>query len=200
MSVFSERLSDARKEKNIPQKAAAADLGVSQALLSHYEKGIRECSPGFIARAAAYYDVSADYLLGLSDKPHNMNTVFAEEEQPLDGEDVSQTVFRALVWLSKEAGKLSPECVSRIMDAYAFALYQSARILMSEGKMTEQFVKLSPEAEWLTAVAELSELRALEKAVGKTTGRIETCPLCVQTVLRKCEDAIRRNINQLHVE
>ena len=32
-----------RKERGITQKQAAEDLGVSQALLSHYEKGIREC-------------------------------------------------------------------------------------------------------------------------------------------------------------
>ena len=31
-----------RKERGLSQKQAAADLGVSQALLSHYEKGIRE--------------------------------------------------------------------------------------------------------------------------------------------------------------
>ena len=31
-----------RKERGITQKQAAEDLGVSQALLSHYEKGIRE--------------------------------------------------------------------------------------------------------------------------------------------------------------
>ena len=30
-----------RKERVITQKQAAEDLGVSQALLSHYEKGIR---------------------------------------------------------------------------------------------------------------------------------------------------------------
>ena len=33
-----------RKERGITQKQAAEDLGVSQALLSHYEKGIRECA------------------------------------------------------------------------------------------------------------------------------------------------------------
>ena len=37
------RLSSLRKEKGLSQKEAAAGLGVSQALLSHYENGIREC-------------------------------------------------------------------------------------------------------------------------------------------------------------
>ncbi len=46
------------------QKQAAADLGISQALLSHYEKGIRECGLDFLVKTAEYYDVTTDYLLG----------------------------------------------------------------------------------------------------------------------------------------
>jgi transcriptional regulator with XRE-family HTH domain len=63
---FSKRLTLLRKEKGITQKQAAQDLNVSQALLSHYEKGIRECGLEFVARACEYYKVSSDYLLGLS--------------------------------------------------------------------------------------------------------------------------------------
>lgn len=53
-----------RKEKGLSQKKAANDLNISQALLSHYEKGIRECGLDFVVRVADYYDVSCDYLLG----------------------------------------------------------------------------------------------------------------------------------------
>ena len=42
------RLSSLRKEKGLSQKEAAAGLGVSQALLSHYENGIRECGLDFL--------------------------------------------------------------------------------------------------------------------------------------------------------
>ncbi len=58
-----------RKERNISQKQAAADLGVSQALLSHYEKGIRECGLDFLVKTADYYNVSCDYLLGRCAEP-----------------------------------------------------------------------------------------------------------------------------------
>ena len=53
-----------RKERGLSQKQVANDLGISQALLSHYEKGIRECGLEFVVRCAAYYGVSCDYLLG----------------------------------------------------------------------------------------------------------------------------------------
>lgn len=55
-----------RKERGITQKQAAADLGISQAQLSHYEKGIRECGLEFVVQVADYYGVSCDYLLGRS--------------------------------------------------------------------------------------------------------------------------------------
>lgn len=55
-----------RKEKGISQKDAACKLQISQALLSHYEKGIRECGLDFLLRTADFYQVSCDYLLGRS--------------------------------------------------------------------------------------------------------------------------------------
>lgn len=46
-SDFPRVLTLLRKEKHLSQKEAASALGVSQALLSHYEKGIRECGLDF---------------------------------------------------------------------------------------------------------------------------------------------------------
>ena len=61
-----------RKERGISQKHAASDLQISQALLSHYEKGIRECGLEFLVKVADYYDVSCDYLLGRSPDPNGL--------------------------------------------------------------------------------------------------------------------------------
>ncbi len=66
---FPETLSALRRERNISQRCAAAELGISQALLSHYENGAREPGLGFVCRACDYYGVNADYLLGRSERP-----------------------------------------------------------------------------------------------------------------------------------
>lgn len=66
---FPETLSALRREKNISQRKAAADLNISQALLSHYENGAREPGLAFVCKACDYYGVSADYLLCRSDLP-----------------------------------------------------------------------------------------------------------------------------------
>ena len=53
-----------RRSRGLSQREAAAGLGVSQALLSHYENGVREPGLGFVVRVCDYYGVSADELLG----------------------------------------------------------------------------------------------------------------------------------------
>ena len=64
---FSQTMSALRRERGLSQRAAAADLRISQALLSHYENGAREPGLDFLCRACEYYGVSADYLLGRTD-------------------------------------------------------------------------------------------------------------------------------------
>ena len=61
---FSRTLSLLRQEKGISQRQAAKELGISQALLSHYENGAREPGLVFVVKACDFYNVSADFLLG----------------------------------------------------------------------------------------------------------------------------------------
>lgn len=61
---FSRTLSLLRQEKGISQRTAAKELEISQALLSHYENGIREPGLLFVTRACDFYNVTADFLLG----------------------------------------------------------------------------------------------------------------------------------------
>lgn len=79
-SSFARIITLLRKERGLSQKKASADLGVSQALLSHYEKGIRECGLDFVVKIADYYDVSCDYLLGRT--PHRSGAKISVEDIP----------------------------------------------------------------------------------------------------------------------
>lgn len=63
-SEFPRTLSLLRQEKKVSQRTAAEALGISQALLSHYENGVREPGLAFVVKACDYYGVSADFLLG----------------------------------------------------------------------------------------------------------------------------------------
>lgn len=82
-----------RKERGISQKFAASKLGISQALLSHYEKGIRECGLDFLVRCASFYDVSCDYLLGRS--PDRTGKQLTVEDIPDPDSMGKENVFKA---------------------------------------------------------------------------------------------------------
>ncbi len=95
VSSFPRLLTLLRKERGISQKEAAAELQVSQALLSHYEKGIRQCGLDFVVRAADFYNVSCDYLLGrTADKS---GTMIAVEEIPDSDSAVGDQKMRGSV-------------------------------------------------------------------------------------------------------
>ena len=66
---FHETLARLRRARGVSQRQVAADLGISQALLSHYENGAREPGLAFVCRVCDYYGVSADYLLCRSESP-----------------------------------------------------------------------------------------------------------------------------------
>ena len=61
---FARTLALLRHERGISQRQAAETLGISQALLSHYENGVREPGLNFVVKACDFYNVSADFLLG----------------------------------------------------------------------------------------------------------------------------------------
>ena len=116
LSDFSRILTHLRKEKGVSQKTAAEHLGVSQSLLSHYEKGIRECGLLFLVRAADYYGVTVDYLLGRSyDK--NGKSISVDEVPDEDvGNKGNIGVRNMMATLNK---KLICNSVSIIMDTLA---------------------------------------------------------------------------------
>lgn len=130
---FALRLTDLRKEKNLSQKEAASCLGVSQALLSHYEKGIRECGLDFLRRACDFYDVTADYMLGLSDNRHGLNDIYTKSELPTDSEIRIKTLFRALVSLSEKLSASGDTAGNRLSEEMLLSVYRFALLSVKYG-------------------------------------------------------------------
>ena len=123
MSVaFSAKLSMLRKEKDLTQRQAAADLGISQALLSHYENGIRECNLDFVEKAARYYGVSADYLLGLTETKAQTDALFGDGGDESDAEVSEKTLLHAVRQLSAAAETAGARAKSRFLDYFSLAV------------------------------------------------------------------------------
>lgn len=62
-----ERLKELRIEKSLTQQQVAVLLGITQRAYSHYEIGDREPSIEMLKKICQLFEVSADYLIGLTD-------------------------------------------------------------------------------------------------------------------------------------
>lgn len=67
METIAERVARMRKEKGITQAEMAELLGVSQSVVSDYERGALRLHGELIVRVAEILSVSADELLGLAE-------------------------------------------------------------------------------------------------------------------------------------
>ncbi|MDF2988565.1 MAG: transcriptional regulator, family [Eubacterium sp.] len=67
MSVFAERIKDLRDKRGHTQEEVGRAVGKSREAVSKYEIGEREPDLTAVATLAKYFDVSADYILGITD-------------------------------------------------------------------------------------------------------------------------------------
>ena len=66
-SIFSNRLIELRKERNITQAELAEGVKISRQSIAMYERGARLPDIDILKRIAAFFNVSCDFLVGLVD-------------------------------------------------------------------------------------------------------------------------------------
>lgn len=69
MSIFNERLKLLRTKSNTSQKDLAKMLNISDRAFRNYENGTSEPTYDNLIILCKFFNVSADYLLGLSNNP-----------------------------------------------------------------------------------------------------------------------------------
>lgn len=133
MSVeFSAKLSLLRKEKNISQRQASEELGISQALLSHYEKGIRECNLDFVKKAASYYGVTSDYLLGITESRKGITDRYFSDILEEDEELSPKTVIRVLLYLSQLSSNYGENATDFFCEYFSMTIKKYISLLSNE--------------------------------------------------------------------
>ena len=68
MNKYIKRIRDLREDHDKTQQEIADVLGTSQTMYARYERGANELPLRHLVTLCKYYGVSADYILGLSDK------------------------------------------------------------------------------------------------------------------------------------
>ena len=202
--IFSERITKQREAKGISQKQAAIDLGVSQALLSHYENGVRECGLDFVVKVADYYNVSCDYLLG-----HSNKTVFIEGIPDIvdvkEDETISRsTVGRAALTLTSHVGN-DKELMNFILRLYGITTYIAIAGAARRGVVSKEWIGNEADISNISrfhflavSLAEiLDELEPLSKNINDNDNDKEKPPKCVSTISSWAYDYLNIKISEI---
>lgn len=69
--MYFRKIRELREDNDISQKEVANYLNITQQQYSLYESGKRTIPVDLVIMLTKYYDVTSDYILGLSKKPKN---------------------------------------------------------------------------------------------------------------------------------
>ena len=64
-----QRIRDLREDHDLTQKELSRALCCSQQVYSNYELGQRDIPTDILIKLSSFYNVSVDYILGISDDP-----------------------------------------------------------------------------------------------------------------------------------
>jgi transcriptional regulator with XRE-family HTH domain len=134
-------LCELRKERGLSQKDAAQALKISQALLSHYEKGIRECSQSFLLKAAEFYEVTCDYLLGRT-VAKNVITNAGEaifSTQSGDSVPSAQTLIKASMAITHSMRNGDKKSGVSVDTLFALELYKILLVQANAGNLPKNW-------------------------------------------------------------
>ncbi|AND39022.1 MULTISPECIES: helix-turn-helix domain-containing protein [Cytobacillus] len=123
------RLKKEREKRKWSQKEVAEKVGITNAVLSNYERDYRDPDTETLKKLADLYEVETDYLLGRSDfQKSNANL------QSKDEKDIAKRMEKIRQDLSEDDGymlmgePISEEAKESIMDAMEYAIRQATRI------------------------------------------------------------------------
>lgn len=197
LSKFPVVLSQLRKERGISQKKAATDLGISQALLSHYEKGIRECGLDFVIKCSEYYGVTTDYLLGVSENRNGIGADYFASEDIDYGNRNTATLSQSIKYLiGLSMANFSDNGGAKFIYDYALlSIYRAALTLAKTGILPKEMFKFdySVARELASAAIAVQDAKTVFIEDRSRTGMGNAEKTVLNTLIEEAEEYIISN-------
>lgn len=118
MNKFGDRLRVLRKMKDLKQEDVGELIGVSGSAVGSYERNTREPSLEMVGKLAESFNVTADYLIGITDEP----TTPQKEKAVMDLRqflDQQEVMFNGLPLTDRDK--------QRVMDILTGLFYDAMR-------------------------------------------------------------------------
>lgn len=109
------RIKQLRKKRGLIQERLASELGITQQMLSKYEKDISLIKIDVLKRISEYFNVTTDYLLGVSDvkrdlqRQLNMNETLDEYYDLIEVYKELDRYDQEMIWSIMQSVKRTAE-------------------------------------------------------------------------------------------
>lgn len=120
MYIFGERLKALREELGYDQKEMGKKLNLSASAYGYYEQGRNEPSLETLKKIAQTFQVSTDYLLGLSHTESHPVIYSVSDEVSLSEQELKAILKMKELSLLKEISKEPNENISRLNRYWKF--------------------------------------------------------------------------------
>jgi HTH-type transcriptional regulator, competence development regulator len=121
MSSLGSNIKKLRERENISQKDFAQKIGISNVVLSRYEKDERKPDYDMLKRIADYFEVSIDFLLGREEKGNQKEDTLEEVNKLVKEYGIEQFGFFDIdKWKD-----LSPEDIEEIKKHFEYVVFQA---------------------------------------------------------------------------
>lgn len=120
MYLLGERLRDLREEFNYDQKDIGEKLHISASAYGYYEQNRNEPSLETLVKLAQIYNVSTDYLLGLSNIRESTTEYITSTKIPLTKKEVEAIKEMKQTSLLQEVSENPVENVARLNRCWEF--------------------------------------------------------------------------------
>lgn len=122
--MFDKRLKKLRLEQGWKQKDLAEKLGMATSTIGMYERGLRQPDTDTLTKFSILFNVSSDYLLGISDKRDHSDLT------EKDKKDISRTLDTLMEQIENNENEplnyngqeVDPEDMELLKDAIGIAL------------------------------------------------------------------------------
>lgn len=116
--IILNRLKSLRNDLNVTQKELASFLGINQNTYSYWENGKVKIDSDSLSKLSNYFDVSIDYILGISDQ---------KKEDGVKTPSSENNISPSLQKLYEVASELSEEQIQDVLDYIQFKKYQQEK-------------------------------------------------------------------------
>ena len=121
MSILSERLKSLRYEKEIMQKEIATYLNITTSAYGFYEQDKRKPTPEVLSKLAKFYNVSVDYLLGIT----NVRNIYLNSNNIIKTDIKDPNAFMKYAKVLFMSGDVAEEDLEKIYRDISELYWQS---------------------------------------------------------------------------